>query len=73
MATRTPYKCNSERSLPGSLSEALDALEHDHDFLLRGDVFDSGQIAEWIRVKREEYYCVRNRPHPFEVAVYFDV
>jgi glutamine synthetase len=24
---------------PGSLDEALDALEKDHEFLLRGDVF----------------------------------
>jgi len=63
----------SVRPLPGSLREALDALEQDHEFLLQGDVFDSGQIAEWIRVKREEYYDVRNRPHPFEISTYFDV
>lgn len=57
----------SVRPLPGSLNEALDALESDHDFLLQGDVFDSGQIEEWIRVKREEYLSVRNRPHPFDL------
>jgi len=61
------------KPLPTSLREALDALERDHDFLLQGDVFDEGQIAEWIRIKLDEYYGVRNRPHPYEMALYFDV
>jgi glutamine synthetase len=61
------------RPLPASLREALDALERDHAFLLAGDVFDAGQIAEWIKVRRDEYFAVRNRPHPIEVTMYFDV
>jgi len=61
------------KPLPDSLREALDALERDHEFLLEGDVFDAGQIAEWIKVKSDEYYGVRNRPHPYEMALYFDV
>lgn len=64
---------SSIKPLPGSLREALDALERDHAFLLEGEVFDPGQIEEWVKVKREEYYSVRNRPHPFEVTMYFDV
>ncbi len=60
------------RPLPGSLREALEALERDHDFLLAGDVFDEGQIEEWVKVKYDEYCGVLNRPHPFEVALYFD-
>lgn len=60
------------KPLPASLREALDALENDHDFLLQGEVFDEGQIAEWIKVKSEEYYGVRNRPHPYEIQLYFD-
>lgn len=60
------------KPLPASLREALEALDKDHDFLLKGDVFDEGQIAEWIKVKSEEYYGVRNRPHPYEIALYFD-
>jgi glutamine synthetase len=55
------------------LRAAIDALEHDHDFLLAGGVFDAGQIAEWSKVKLEEYYAVRNRPHPYEMPLYFDV
>jgi len=60
------------KPLPASLHEALEALEKDHEFLLQGDVFDEGQIAEWIKVKSEEYYGVRNRPHPYEIQLYFD-
>ena len=54
--------------------EACRALERDHEFLLAGGVFDEGLIADWIAHKlNEEYYQVRNRPHPYEMALYFDV
>lgn len=62
------------RQLPGSLDDALRALEADHDFLLEGDVFSREMLEQWISYKREkEYYAVRNRPHPYEVNLYFDV
>ncbi len=62
------------KSLPGSLYEALQALEADHDFLLAGDVFSQEMIRQWIDYKLEaEYYPVRNRPHPYEMNLYFDV
>jgi glutamine synthetase len=62
------------KQLPASLNEALIALEEDHDFLLAGDVFSREMIEQWIEYKREmEYYEVRNRPHPYEVMLYFDV
>jgi glutamine synthetase len=62
------------KSLPSSLGEALGALETDHDFLLTGDVFSQELIRQWIDYKLEaEYYPVRNRPHPYEVQLYFDV
>ena len=62
------------QQLPGSLDEALRALEADHAFLLAGDVFSPELIQNWVAYKRsEEYYPVRNRPHPFEVSLYFDV
>jgi glutamine synthetase len=64
----------SIKNLPGSLDEALHALEADHDFLLAGDVFSRELITQWIASKlEEEYYAVRNRPHPYEVELYFDV
>lgn len=62
------------KPLPASLLEACRALERDHTFLLAGGVFDEGLIADWIAHKlNEEYYQVRNRPHPYEMALYFDV
>jgi len=62
------------RPLPASLKEALDALAEDHSFLLAGDVFSPDLIERWIAFKMdEEYYQVRNRPHPYEMELYFDV
>ena len=62
------------KSLPGTLNEALVALESDHDFLLAGDVFSELLIKQWVDYKRnQEYYPVRNRPHPYEMSLYFDV
>jgi glutamine synthetase len=61
------------RTLPLSLDEALGALEQDHEFLFEGDVFDEDVISTWIELKRREALDVRNRPHPREIALYFDV
>jgi glutamine synthetase len=61
-------------SVPGSLDEALDALEADHEFLLKGEVFTPDLIETWIDYKRrEECDSVRVRPHPWEFALYYDV
>jgi glutamine synthetase len=60
--------------LPGSLDEALRALEADHAFLLGAEVFSEELVEQWVTFEREEeYYPVRNRPHPYEVGLYFDV
>jgi glutamine synthetase len=62
------------KALPSSLNEALIALENDHDFLLAGNVFSEDMLLRWIDYKRtQEYYPVRNRPHPYEMKLYFDV
>jgi len=62
------------QKLPASMREAMDALAQDHDFLCQGDVFSEDLIQMWINYKLEsEYYQVRNRPHPYEVSLYFDV
>ena len=61
-------------STPGSLPDALDALERDHDFLLRGDVFSTDLVETWIHYKREnECKEIALRPHPHEFAMYFDI
>ena len=60
-------------SAPGSLDEALEALEADHDFLLAGDVFSRDLLEAWIDWKRaHEITEVRRRPHPHEFGLYFD-
>jgi glutamine synthetase len=62
------------KPLPTSLESALDALEADHDFLLRGDVFTEELIQTWVTHKRHsEVDEVRTRPHPYEMNLYFDV
>ena len=59
--------------VPGSLAEALDALEADHEFLLAGGVFTEDLIRTWIDWKREnEVDVVRLRPHPAEFSLYYD-
>jgi glutamine synthetase len=61
-------------ALPASLDEALDALDAGSDFLLQGDIFSEELIRQWISYKREnESYPIRNRPHPYEMYLYFDV
>ncbi|MCG3776223.1 MAG: Glutamine synthetase [Nitrospira sp.] len=60
--------------VPGSLDAALNALEADHEFLLKGDVFTKDVIDTWIGYKRiKEVDAIRLRPHPYEFALYYDV
>ena len=60
--------------VPGSLDEALNALEADHDFLLKGGVFTQDVIDTWIAYKREhEIDAMRQRPHPWEFYLYYDI
>jgi len=59
---------------PGSLEQALNALEQDHDFLLKGEVFTADVIENWLDYKRKrEADQVRLRPHPHEFYMYFDM
>jgi glutamine synthetase len=59
-------------SMPGSLAEACDELEKDHEYLLKGDVFTADVISQWIEMKRKEQDQVRLRPHPYEFFMYYD-
>ncbi len=59
---------------PGSLREALMALQKDHAFLLKGDVFTADVLETWINYKMQnEVMAVDLRPHPWEFALYFDI
>jgi glutamine synthetase len=70
----SPEELAEVPSTPGSLEKALDALEADHEFLLKGDVFTRDVIETWINYKRKnEVDAMRLRPHPHEFALYFDI
>jgi len=60
-------------TVPGSLDQAIDALEADHKFLLEGGVFTQDVIDVWIEYKSSEIDGVRLRPHPWEFHLYFDM
>src|SRR5580765_5948706 len=70
----SPEELKDVPTLPGSLDESLKALETDHDFLLKGDVFSQQLIERWITYKREkEITPLRMRPHPLEFSPYYDI
>jgi glutamine synthetase len=60
-------------SVPGSLDGALAALQKDHEFLLKGDVFTQDVVDTWIEYKKKEVDAIRMRPHPYEFFLYYDV
>jgi len=70
----SPEEMKSVPSMPASLEEALTALEDDHGFLLKGDVFSAELLETFIAYKRKnESDAVRLRPHPYEFALYYDI
>ena len=69
-----PEELAEVESAPGSLDEALAALDEDKEFLLKGDVFTQDAIDMWIEYKTEdEINPVKLRPHPHEFFLYFDI
>ncbi|MBH0329620.1 glutamine synthetase [Brevibacillus brevis] len=61
------------KSAPASLTEALVALEQDHDFLLEGNVFTKEVIEGWIAQKRGEIEQVERTVNPKEYELYYDL
>lgn len=61
------------KSIPTSLEEALEALKEDHQYLLEGGVFNEELIESWVTEKMKEVIAVRNRPHPFEMNLYYSL
>ncbi len=69
-----PEELANVPQVPGSLEEALGALEADHDFLTAGGVFTDDLIETWLEYKRlREIDEVRLRPHPYEFHLYYDI
>jgi len=70
----SPEELKDIPQLPSSLEGALAALEKDHDFLLKGDVFTEDLINTWIGYKREnDLKSFQLRPTPLEFELYYDV
>jgi glutamine synthetase len=69
----SPEELAKIASTPGSLLEALKALEEDHEFLTSGGVFTEDFINAWIEYKLDnEVNPLRLRPHPYEFSLYYD-
>jgi glutamine synthetase len=69
-----PAEAISVKQVPGSLEAVLDALEADHNFLLEGGVFTDDLIETWLDYKRtKELDQIRQRPHPWEFMLYYDL
>jgi glutamine synthetase len=69
----TPEELAAHRHTPGSLTEALESLSADHEFLTKGAVFTDDLIETWIGYKMEnEVDPIRLRPHPHEFFLYYD-
>ncbi len=70
----SPEEMKGVPSMPASLDEALNCLEDDHAFLLKGDVFTEELLESFINYKRKaESDAIRLRPHPYEFALYYDI
>src|SRR6478609_5890847 len=59
----SPEELREVPKMPGSLDEALEALQKDHKFLLKGDVFTEDVIQTWIELKKKDADQIRLRPH----------
>ena len=69
-----PREAAAIPTMPGSLDEAMNNLEKDHQFLLKGGVFSEDFVETWISYKRSrEIDPLRLRPHPYEFYMYYDV
>lgn len=69
----TPEELDKYPKTPGSLTEAIDALEKDHEFLTAGGVFTYDLVETWVKWKREEELePLALRPHPYEFHLYYD-
>ena len=61
------------KALPTSMDEAMRALENDQAFLLAGEVLNQDLIERWVKRKLNEEREVRNRPHPYEIELYYNL
>ena len=60
-------------TVAGSLEQALDSLNNDREFLLKGDVFSNDMIDGYLEIKNEECERLNQTPHPVEFDMYYSV
>ncbi len=68
-----PEEHENIAQVPASLDQVLDALEKDQDYLLAGDVFTPDLIQTWIDIKRDDIAALRQRVHPYEFDLYYQI
>jgi glutamine synthetase len=66
-----PEELSQVPTVCASLREALNSLEADYDFLLKGDVFTKDQIEAYIELKWPEVYRWEMAPSPVEFDMYY--
>ena len=66
-----PEELHGIPTVCASLREAVHALEQDHEFLLKGDVFTKDQVQGYIDLKMEEIITFEHTPHPIEFEMYY--
>jgi glutamine synthetase len=54
-----------------SLGRALEALDHDREFLKAGDVFSDDLIDSYINLKTQDVQRLRMTTHPIEFEMYY--
>jgi len=73
MANLDP-KEQKKHLIPRDFIQALHALNYDNDYLLEGGVFDKPLLDAYQTYKQtQELDKILNRPHPYELFLYYDI
>ncbi|PIP80599.1 MAG: glutamine synthetase [Gammaproteobacteria bacterium CG22_combo_CG10-13_8_21_14_all_40_8] len=68
-----PEEAKDIPTVCSSLTQALDALENDNEFLKQGDVFTDDTINAYIKLKRKEVEFLDMTTHPVEFEMYYSL
>ncbi len=68
-----PEEASNIPQVCGSLEEALNSLQADHEFLTRGGVFTEDFINSYVELKMQDVSRVRMVPHPLEFELYYSL
>ena len=68
-----PEELKDVPTICSSLTQALDQLDRDRDFLKKGEVFTDDLIDGYLELRRDEVKSYDATPHPIEFAMYYSV